>query len=252
MTIDVHTHILPRIDDGAKNKEESLGLLRSLKEQGVKTAVFTPHYYGKKHSPEQFLAHRQAAFEELEGEIPEGIDCRLGAEVHFTPELFVSDAKLATLTIQNSRYLLTELPFETEWNELLFERLHRFIRNTECVPVLAHVERYGEVRRDPNVLERFVRCGCLMQVTGEAFLNRRTRNLSLALLRHGYVHFLGSDAHNLTDRPPRVEAVREELKRSGEHDSLQRIDENARRMLENLRIKKTQISRVRRCFGKYY
>lgn len=250
--IDVHTHILPGIDDGAKDKEEALGILRSLKEQGVKKVVLTPHYYGKKHSPQQFIERREAAFAEIREELPEGIECYLGAEVHFTPELFVSDGELSALTIQNTRYLLTELPFETNWNEALFHRLHRFIRNTECFPVLAHVERYEEVRRDPNILERFIGCGCLVQVTGEAFLEKHTRSLAFALLQHGYVHFLGSDAHNLTDRPPIVEAVAGELRSSGGTDALKWIDENAERMLGNYRIRKTQRSKIRRCFGKYY
>ena len=82
--IDIHTHILPCLDDGAKTKAEALELLQMLKAQGVKSVALTPHYYGKKYSVEDFLLERERAFAEIQKEIPENMQVFLGAEVHLT------------------------------------------------------------------------------------------------------------------------------------------------------------------------
>jgi protein-tyrosine phosphatase len=81
--IDFHSHVLPGIDDGAKDVETSVAMLEESKRQGVTTIVCTPHYSGRKHSPARFKEKRNAAYERLKPHIPEGIDLRLGAEVFF-------------------------------------------------------------------------------------------------------------------------------------------------------------------------
>lgn len=84
---DLHTHILPGIDDGAIDEGVSSEQMKSLLEQGVDKVVFTSHYYGRKRSPKQFLEARADAFGRIKDLIPEGMETYLGAEVHFAAEM---------------------------------------------------------------------------------------------------------------------------------------------------------------------
>ena len=114
--IDLHTHILPGIDDGAADEGVSAEQLESLAAQGVDKVVFTSHYYGRKRSPRQFLEARAAAFERIKGSVPRGTEACLGAEVHFSLQTAASNEALCSLAIGDTRYMLTELPFASDWN----------------------------------------------------------------------------------------------------------------------------------------
>ena len=110
--IDFHTHILPEIDDGAKDCETATALLKKELLQGVSSLIFTPHYYGKIRPPEQFIQERNIAFEKIQGEIPSGLQVRLGAEVGFEKETIFSEEQFRALAIENTHYILIELPLE--------------------------------------------------------------------------------------------------------------------------------------------
>ena len=108
--IDFHSHILPGMDDGSKNIEESLALLRMLAEQGVKKVVATPHFYANDESVEKFLARRQQSYESLRAALPAGMpEILLGAEVRYYQG--ISRLKeLKELCVQGSNLLLLERP----------------------------------------------------------------------------------------------------------------------------------------------
>lgn len=125
--IDLHTHILPGIDDGAADEGVSAEQLESLAAQGVDKVVFTSHYYGRKRSPRQFLEARAAAFERIKGSVPRGTEACLGAEVHFSLQTAASNEALCSLAIGDTRYMLTELPFASDWNRGLWRRLEDWI-----------------------------------------------------------------------------------------------------------------------------
>ena len=108
---DLHTHILPGIDDGAIDEGVSSEQMKSLLEQGVDKVVFTSHYYGRKRSPKQFLEARADAFGRIKDLIPEGMETYLGAEVHFAAEMAASDESICAMAIGDTRYILAELPF---------------------------------------------------------------------------------------------------------------------------------------------
>lgn len=151
---DLHTHILPGIDDGAIDEGVSSEQMKSLLEQGVDKVVFTSHYYGRKRSPKQFLEARADAFGRIKDLIPEGMETYLGAEVHFAAEMAASDESICAMAIGDTRYILAELPFATDWNKGLWRRLEDFISSTDYIPVIAHVERYDEARKSPRCCPR--------------------------------------------------------------------------------------------------
>ena len=199
--IDIHTHILPNMDDGASSVDVSAELLKMEAEQGVREIVLSPHYYGKR-TVEEFIALRQEALNKIRAVIPEGIKVRLGAEVLMTGINDPSDEALCALAIEGTKCVLLEFPFTLRWSPLLFDRVADFVLETGYTPIIAHTERYLEVIKNPSIVTQLVQMGCLIQVNSCAFIEKRTRRLALALIKHGLVHCLGTDAHDLDRRLP--------------------------------------------------
>lgn len=196
--VDFHTHILPYIDDGAKDADMSIGLLKMEQEQGVNCVLLTPHYYGKQ-SLEDFLEKRKKGFESIKDNIPKGLQTRLGAEVLLTGINDPNDETICTLAIENTKYVLIEMPFQ-RWRESLLDRIANFIEETGYTPIIAHVERYVEALKNPAILTYLAELGCLIQVNASAFLDKRMKRFAFALLKKGLVHCIGTDAHNLDTR----------------------------------------------------
>ena len=139
---DLHTHILPAMDDGAADPAESLELLRLEREQGVDRVVLTPHFYREREGAARFLERRERAFEALlrAGAPADGPELLLGAEVAWFPSLTAED-RLEELCLAGTTQLLLELPFEP-WSAMLLDRVYGFALSTGLTPVFAHVERY--------------------------------------------------------------------------------------------------------------
>jgi len=248
--IDVHTHILPNVDDGAKTQEDAIKLLQTEVAQGVEELVFTPHYYGKKRSLEAFLALRNDAFEKIRSDIPDGLQTRLGAEVHFTGVNDPSHDALCKLAIEGTSCVLIELPFTAKWNKSVFTRLREFILDTGYTPIIAHVERYREFLKNPALITKFVGIGCLIQVNAVAFLNKKTRRFAFALLKNGLVHCLATDTHNLESRAPDYEIARQAVFLEGYEKEWERVQTCMRDVLNKKRVR--QAYKPVRKFLRYY
>lgn len=249
--IDIHTHILPDIDDGANTKEDALALLQALRSQGVSEVALTPHYYGKKHSVEQFLEKRLQAFERIAGDIPDGMTARLGAEVHLTGVNDPSDEALCALAIEDSKCVLVEFPFFTKWSSHLFERISGFAADTGYTPIVAHIERYDEVKKDPKLIERLVETGCLIQMNARAFYDKSTRRFAFALLKHGMVHCLGTDAHDPVRRAPDYTAAKAAVLKKGFQQEWEKVQTRMRNALDGKTVD-TRHTPVRKLFGRYF
>ena len=108
--IDLHTHILPNVDDGSSSLEESLALLRMLASQGVTLTAATPHFYATSDKPEQFFLRRESAWQQLSAAMESGMPCvLLGAEVAFYRNISQMQ-QLERFCIGSSRLLLLEMP----------------------------------------------------------------------------------------------------------------------------------------------
>ncbi len=247
--IDIHTHILPNVDDGADSVSASAELLRMEEEQGVRELVFTPHYYGKKTLAE-FLASREEAKKSIEGEIPRGMKVRMGAEILLTGINDPTDETICALAIEGTKCVIFELPFSSRWSDRLFERIADFIAETGYTPIIAHVERYAEVLNDPSVLPYLVQMGCLIQVNTGAFLHKNTRRFALAALKHGLVHCMGTDAHDTSNRAPNYAEAREVIRKKKCTDEFTSVQWSMKKILagEALRNPYTEIKKL----GKFY
>lgn len=247
--IDLHTHILPNIDDGSQSSEESCSLLAGLEEQGVEDVVFTPHYYGVRHGVETFLKNREAAYARLKEDYDGAMRLYLGCECNIAKCVNSNFDDLIPLAINGTRYILTEMSFEPEWDENMWSRLDR-LQDTGLIPVIAHVELYPYIRRNPFFVSRLISRGCVIQVNCDSVV--ADDPLVKALIAHGQAHCLGSDTHNVTMRPPKYAAAAEIISREFGDGVLNGMQDNMRGIIDGEDLFFNVGEPVKRgLFGKY-
>ena len=209
---DMHSHILPGMDDGSKDPAMSLRMLQAAASQGTEKILATPHYYPVE-SVRDFLVRREQAALQLQQAMSAAgqplPEVYLAAEVAYRPGIGYEE-DLQKLCIGQSEFLLLELPFSPWGAEVL-----RDIRNIICTkgitPVLAHLERYLRIQKK-KVLQEVLQQGVLVQMNAEAVQQRQTRRKALGMLKSGMVHLLGSDCHNMTSRAPNLGTTVQQLR----------------------------------------
>lgn len=231
--VDFHSHILPGIDDGAKDVNMSVEMLLLSKKQGVNTIVATPHFYIMKTTIEEFLEARQKSYDELMAYVKEhNIDIPkivLGAEVAFCEELM--DADLKKLCIEGTDALLLELPF-TYLNEWVYNGIYSMSMKHGVDIILAHVERYVKNFKDFSSIKPFFDLDVYMQVNSDTFLDRKSKKIIKELMKNGKINFIGSDSHNLSKRASSMDlAANKIIKKYGE-DKLKKIMYNGKKFLD--------------------
>lgn len=199
---DLHTHILPGMDDGAATVADSLAMLNAQQMQGVQTVVLTPHFYRNEETVSEFLARRGRAMETLEAALPqEHPQLLLGAEVTWYQSI-LQEEELEKLCISGTNCVLLELPY-IPWTKMVLEQLFQFEGITGITPIIAHVDRYLAMQKKETMEELFD-MGLPMQLNCEALLQPMRRKKILAMLRQGRWH-LGTDCHNMRSRSPKME-----------------------------------------------
>lgn len=202
LNFDMHTHILPGVDDGAKNIEESLVLIDRLVKAGITDICLTPHYYTHKESMTDFTARRDAAFRELASHVGDKVRLHLGAEVFVTQYLFTSEYDLTKVCYNGTRYMLTEFPYSSNFSGETMSLINTLMNNHRIIPVLTHVERYPYLLKHPQVLEELIYMGIIIQSNACSFSEFSLRRKLLKLLNNGYIQVIGSDAHSLNRNTP--------------------------------------------------
>ncbi len=215
--IDIHSHILPDIDDGAKNADISVDMLIDSVRQGVGLVVATPHYYGKKRSIEDFVKLREEAFNALrqranerQAVLPE---VRLGAEVALTRGISARE-NLDFLCMAETNAILLELPFEP-WGTWVYNEVERVISDWQMTVILAHPERYARMPWDIKKLKPLFNMGVTLQINAETVLEEK--GWTKRFLKSGCPCVLGSDSHNMQNRRSQIgEAAKQLTDRYGE------------------------------------
>ena len=224
--IDLHSHVLPGIDDGSKSPEMSRGMLAALRRQGVEKVVATPHFYAQQRTPRRFLQRREEALARLES----GENLLLGAEVAYLDGMSRWE-ELPLLQLGNSGLLLVEMPFEN-WTHRAVEEICSLQDQTGLTPVLAHVERYRKKNQLLMYMNELLAQGVLFQCNAEAFLRLSSRRWALEQLKKGNIHFLGSDTHDLTARPPRMAEAAAVIDKKLGSGVVKAITDNTKKMLK--------------------
>ena len=220
--IDFHSHILPGIDDGSKDTATSLLMLNAMKKQCADTVCATSHFYATQRTVDRFLFRRQEAWEKLRDLLPQDAPrILLGAEVLYYPGIANMEA-LPSLCLEGTRLLLLEMPFEP-WTGYMTREVSDLARRGDVQLLMAHIERYF-FYQPISVWDEFLDLGILMQSNAEFFLPFTTRRKAMRLLEDGYIHLLGSDAHNMSSRAPNLDKARARIAKSLGEETLTYID----------------------------
>ncbi|MBQ6152239.1 MAG: hypothetical protein IJJ15_00600 [Ruminococcus sp.] len=214
--LDIHSHILPKMDDGAKDNEESIKLLRMSKEQGVTTMISTSHFYADRESPESFLRRRAHAFRKIEPLLGDDTPSLMfGAEVLYFYGISRSK-EVRDLAIEGTNLILVELPFHP-WPENLLDDLLSFKYSSGLSIILAHIERYQDIQTK-KAFREMINCDeFYIQCNAEAFQFRASKKLAFKLYKEDKLDFIGSDCHSTEHRPPKIaEAKKIFIKKFGE------------------------------------
>ena len=228
--LDLHSHVLPGIDDGSPDVETSLEMLRLSAQQGVEAMAATPHFYAWRNRVERFLRRRQRAFEQLAPHLLPGLpDLYLGAEVAFFEG--ISEAEmLEELTLEGTDVLLLELPFRP-WSGRDLDEVEALIERRGFQVVLAHLERYTMFSENRSLLLELMDMPLQVQINAESLRSWRGRGRLLKWFRNDQAHLLGSDCHGVEHRVPNLGQGREILRKKLGQDILDRIDRAGARLL---------------------
>lgn len=202
--IDIHTHILPGIDDGSKNWDMTLEMARISWEKGVKTIIATPHYlpWRPETNPEQIKALCKEAEQKIQD--AHGIPMKIypGQEIYYHLDLLDNLKKNKIQTMNDTKYLLIEFDTSISWREL--KHAVQTTLNGGYKPILAHVERY-DCLREKGRMDELSRIGSHQQINIRSLsggLFDSDASWSRKQIKAGNVAFMGSDMHNLTSRRP--------------------------------------------------
>lgn len=199
--VDIHSHILPGVDDGPRTLDESLEMLKLAAASGTTDIVATPH------ASSEFpydAANIRKVFNEVSEKAAGIINLHLGCDFHLNFDN-LADAlqNPERYTINGHRYLMVELPDVVAVHPTR-EALLQLIR-ARFIPVITHPERNYSLQAKPDDLGRWVKDGCLVQITAQSFLGSfgsTAKRLAHSLLHAGLVHVVASDGHDCQHRPP--------------------------------------------------
>lgn len=242
--IDIHSHVLPGVDDGAESLEQAAAMCRRALEDGCTAIVATPHFHHPQW-PEQSLDEHRRLRASLQAAL--GLEIRVcgGAELrvdsHYFEVLDRLSGDLAGPRLADSSYLLIEFDWEPVGpspRSVVHETLLAGYR-----PIVAHPELYDWLRQPPDLLASLVDRGARLQVTAASLVGtygRAARTAALRLLDADLVHFVASDCHNLKQRPPGLsDARRLVAKRCGEEHAQRLFELNPQAILEDRELEET-------------
>ena len=204
--LDMHCHILPGVDDGSASMDMSMAMLDFAYDEGIRAMILTPHYHGG------YVETDRQVIDETYDELKNALklmhpDMKLfiGNEIYYYPSVpeWVEEGRVHTLA--DSDYVLLEFAGSVEKRELT-EAVKNLCSNG-YYPVLAHVERYENLVRDPSAVGELIDRGAYIQVNSRSFTGEggmKVRHFVKKLLREEWIHFIGTDAHSMGSRRPEM------------------------------------------------
>ena len=223
---DIHCHILPGVDDGARNTEESLWMLNKEYNEGVRHVILTPHFRYDMFEPHlnivtrQFMQLRRAAMNIGE----EGMRLYLGCELHSSMDMVECLKKGRRLTMAGSRYVLVEFSNGDE-KKYIEERVRSLLMNG-YIPIIAHVERYKATRNDIGFLTELKQMGAYIQVNADTISGQDgfgARTFAKKVMKQGLLDFVGSDGHRKTERIPEIGKCVAKMEKTMGSESVKKI-----------------------------
>lgn len=211
--IDIHSHILPNIDDGSRSIEETFNLIKEAEKAGFEAIISTSHY--KENYYETDVPEREVWVKAiLENLRTKNINTEiyLGNEIYFSENIINLLENRKASTINDTSYVLLELPKDEE-PENLYDIIYEMIQN-KLVPILAHPERYLYIQKEPELVYDLIEKGVLMQANYGSVIGQygeKSKFIVTKLLENNMIHFLGSDAHRANSIYPKIPQILKEI-----------------------------------------
>lgn len=246
--VDIHCHILPGIDDGSKNMEESVKLCALGRSNHIKQMAATPHFNAIG-DLDEFLEIRDEKAAKLREENAKlGIDVEIfcGAEVFVDDDIFYSK-NLKRAAINNSRYILIEFDFYNNNVRSIFEYLDE-IRSMGLIPIIAHPERYEYFQMDYDAVNEFFSRGVLFQINASSLASRGSMEdfeLAYEMAFKGAAAFIATDAHSVRHRPNDLEKMLRTFPQDIDRDLMNRmLKTNAQHVLNDEPVRPNRFIRL--------
>lgn len=255
--IDIHSHILPSIDDGSRSMDESIEIIKKAKKNGVTDIIVTPHYIaGSKYVVNN--KDKKELLSLLKKEIKKkkiNINLYLGNEVYVENNMLELIKKGEISTLHNTKYLLFELPLNYEFNGI--EDLIFNLRCKHIIPIIAHPERYSYFIKNPLLIQDLINAGVLFQSNIGSFLGtygKDVKKTALLFLKHNMITFISSDVHRRNNNYyEKIDELKELLKQYISEDDINNLlGENARKILNKEIIEVSSYTPIKKgLFGKW-
>ncbi len=225
--VDIHSHILPCLDDGSSSVEESLELLRLMKKQGIDKVFATPHFYPQIHNFEEFST---SVFESLNilndnikfNSLPE---IYLGSELLYFAGMGDSDS-LSEFCFEGSSYLLLEL-CSNHLDNLLIEDLKKMIHDKKLKPILAHIERYFDCKNINKLLKFVKKENIALQINAASVLENQLYKNIKKLIKKDMITYIATDSHSVGERPPLMDEALAVLENDFGKDYVKKLEQNS-------------------------
>ncbi len=208
--IDIHCHILPKLDEGPSTPDESVRMLRLACEDGIRGIVATPHIMnGLYKNTKEIIDSAISSLKSLANDI----EIYIGAEIRIDRDLAVRVVSNELPLINNKQFILLELPAYVIPPIPQLENIVKGLKKNQITPIFAHPERNLPILKDMSIMERLIKCGGLFQVTAMSITDRNMERPAMKMIRKGYVHAVASDAHDSQLRPPLLSSAFRKISR---------------------------------------
>lgn len=234
--IDIHSHLIPNVDDGAKSPEETIELIKEAREAGITDIILTPHYIinSYEQNAETLILLKDKLQQIINSENIK-VNLHIGMEVYITDNLVEILKQNKILTLAGSKYLLMELPLNT--NVQYLDMVIFKLIEDNIIPIIAHPERYKFVQEDPSKVRELIESGCLIQSNIGSILGiygKKAKKTIKYLLKNDLINFIATDTHRKNTIYPLLEkGIKKIEKITGKEKAEELTNLNAQKILNN-------------------
>ncbi|GAB3042047.1 tyrosine-protein phosphatase [Virgibacillus ainsalahensis] len=246
--IDIHSHILPGVDDGAKTEEDSMKMAREAVSQGIDAIIATPHHRNGKYDNERAsIMQHVTILNELFAKEDIPLTVLPGQEVRINGEMIEEIETGGILSLNETKYLFVEFPsghVPRYSSQMLFD-----IQVAGYTPIIVHPERNQELIEHPTKLYEFVKKGALTQVTAASVAGKFGKNIqkfSNQLIEANLTHFIASDAHNTTSRGFCMDEAFKKINNEFGSEASYMFMENSQLLIDNMNVNRMEPSMVKK------
>lgn len=234
--IDIHSHLIPNVDDGAKSPEETIELIKEAREADITDIILTPHYIinSYEQNAETLILLKDKLQQIINSENIK-VNLHIGMEVYITDNLVEILKQNKILTLAGSKYLLMELPLNTNV-QYLDMVIFKLIENN-IIPIIAHPERYKFVQEYPSKVRELIESGCLIQSNIGSILGiygKKAKKTIKYLLKNDLINFIATDTHRKNTIYPLLEkGIKKIEKITGKEKAEELTNLNVQKILNN-------------------